>query len=236
MSSQVSIIILLGPPGSGKGTQAERLSARYEGWKHVSTGNLFRAEIASGSTLGKSVQGILSAGQLVPDEVTNAVFGSQVEKVIQQPAISVLLLDGFPRTEAQSQFLLALCQKNPRLGSIFGIEFQISEQVVVDRVSQRLVNPRTGKVYHRLHNPPRVEEVDDEDGGPLIQRDDDKPETVRARFAIYRNQKEGILKGLGSHTPLVSVDATGSPKEVGSQLESIILRQLKQPSLGDTVR
>jgi len=220
--SQVKVVIFLGPPGSGKGTQAKKLCESVPGWIHVSTGDLFRKEIESGSSLGLSVKEILSAGRLVTDDVTNDIFSSQVEKILGANAgVKGLLLDGYPRTEPQTDFLIRFCSDNPRLEPPRAIELKVSEEAVVSRLANRLVNPRSGRVYHQLMNPPLKPGFDDVDGGPLIQRPDDRPETVRSRYQIYVSQRDGILGALGL-AAVRAVDGEGEIASINTQLRALI--------------
>lgn len=221
MSSQVAITVLLGPPGSGKGTQARQLCLAHPDWVHVSTGDLFRAEIASGSPLGKSVKEILAQGKLVSDEVTNEVFSSQVDSIVAKGQAKVLILDGFPRTAAQSAFLDQYAHKKSFAEPLY-VEFKIQEVSVISRVADRLVNPRTGRVYHKVMNPPKVAGLCDDDGQPLVQREDDKPDTIRSRFRLYESQLQGVLANVPASRKL-SINAEGSPEEVRSRLEKTLL-------------
>lgn len=227
MKKGIATIVLLGPPGSGKGTQARALNERHPGWIQISTGDLFRAEIASGSKLGLSVKDIMAQGKLVSDEVTCEVFKSQVQGVIARPTTEVLLLDGFPRTQVQTQFLINFIEGEPSLSSMALIEFRIREETVVSRVADRVVNPRTGRVYHKVMNPPKVAGICDQDGQPLIQREDDKPETIRARFKLYESQLAGIRAGTGNRYGWMNVDAEGLPEAVGERVERLIQGVLK---------
>lgn len=219
-----AVIVLLGPPGSGKGTQAKELAAKNTGWVHVSTGDLFRKEIHSGSQLGNSVKDILAAGRLVPDETTNSVFQSQVKALLAEKNPAVLLLDGYPRTGPQAQSLMAFYGGDKRLSVPRVIELAVSLDNVVFRLGGRLVNPRTGRVYHKVLNPPKKPGICDEDGGPLIQRDDDKEETIRKRYAIYTSERDSIVKGLGGQ--VVSVNGEGELPQVTARLSEAIRKLL----------
>lgn len=219
--SKVKVVIFLGPPGSGKGTQAKKLCETTPGWIHVSTGDLFRKEIESGSSLGLSVKEILASGKLVTDDVTNSIFASQVEKILKAGPVKGLLLDGYPRTSPQTRYLIEFCSKSALLDAPRAIELKVSEEAVVSRLANRLVNPRSGRVYHRLLNPPKKAGFDDVDGGPLIQRPDDRPEVVRSRYQTYVGQRDGIVAALGAST-VQSVDGEGDIGAISTQLRGLI--------------
>jgi adenylate kinase len=219
--SQTPVIVLLGPPGSGKGTQAKEIQDTHPGWAHVSTGNLFRAEISSGSDLGLSVKDILARGDLVSDEVTNQVFESQLLKILEEGRVQALVLDGYPRTRGQAQYLMELVARETRLGRPVPVELKVSEGEVVDRLAGRWVNPRTGRVYHEKINPPKEAGICDDDGQPLIQRSDDKPEVIRSRYKLYLEQRDGIVAGLEAQDRLVGIQGEGPLSEVNSRLEKV---------------
>lgn len=194
-SSRIRYVVLFGPPGSGKGTQAKILSEQMPHCRHISTGDLFRKEISSSSSLGKKIEGILKSGALVSDDVTCQVFKSQLHLLLPKQGEQMLfILDGFPRTAYQASFLLDLVKNDPFCGDVMTIELKVSEDLLVERLSHRLVNPKTGKVYHSLYNPPKKPGVCDVDGTLLVQRDDDKAETVKKRFALYESQKDSVLE------------------------------------------
>lgn len=222
----VACIVLLGPPGSGKGTQAKRLVARHTGWVHVSTGDLFRAEISSGSALGLSVKSTIDAGNLVSDSTTNEVFASQLGRILaSKPETKVLLLDGYPRTKPQSEALVELVKsRSDLMGDVKIVEFVASEDMLVERLSGRRINPKTGKIYHLVSNPPKVPGRCDEDGSELVQRADDKPDTIRSRYKLYVKERDGIVSGLkgGALAPPVAIDAGLAPDQVEGRLESVI--------------
>jgi adenylate kinase len=214
----VGVVVLLGAPGSGKGTQAKLIASQNPGWIHISTGDLFRTEINSGSPLGLSVKDVLTSGKLVSDDVTNQVFESQVRQILSKQAPKVLLLDGYPRTAPQAESLKRFAAASSNLGAPFVIEFKIDEKVVIARLSDRLVNPRTGKIYHRVSNPPKVLGICDEDGGVLIQRSDDQPETIRKRFKIYEEARSGIVNCLNGESALKKVNADQSTAKVSQDV------------------
>lgn len=227
--AKTPVIVLLGPPGSGKGTQAKELQDTYPGWVHVSTGNLFRAEISSGSALGMSVKDILACGELVSDEVTNKVFESQVLKILDSKKVEALVLDGYPRTRAQAEYLMVMVARELRLGRPIPVELRVSEGEVVGRLAGRWVNPRTGRVYHERLNPPKKVGVCDDDGQPLIQRSDDKPDVIRSRYKLYIEQRDGIVEGLQARDRLVGIQGEGPLDQVSVRLETVI-GELKKSS------
>lgn len=177
-------IILLGAPGAGKGTQAQFLS-RHFNIPQISTGDMLRAAIAEGTELGKKAKEHMDAGQLVPDEV---IVGLVKERISQPDCKNGFLLDGFPRTVAQADALKAA---GVPIDAV--IEIDVPDEVIIERLSGRRVHPASGRTYHIQYNPPKVEGVDDETGEPLIQRDDDKPETIRKRLAVYHEQTAPLV-------------------------------------------
>jgi len=177
-------IILLGAPGAGKGTQAQFLSKHFN-IPQISTGDMLRAAIAAGTELGKQAKQYMDAGQLVPDEV---IVGLVKERIAQPDCANGFLLDGFPRTVAQAD---ALKEAGVDIDAV--IEIDVPDEVIVERLSGRRVHPASGRTYHIQYNPPKQEGVDDETGEPLIQRDDDKPETIRKRLAVYHEQTAPLV-------------------------------------------
>ncbi len=200
-------LVLLGPPGSGKGTQAKRLFKQNSSWIHVSTGDLFRAEISSGSPLGEAVKSVIDGGKLVSDGVTTQVFESQVRRILRDSNPDLLVLDGFPRNKAQALNFKKFAGSFPTAKPGALVEFQMAEQALVDRLSGRLINPRTGKIYHVTANPPKVSGVCDEDGGELVQRSDDKPEIIRDRVKLYEKERDSIVDALADWAPLTVLNA-----------------------------
>jgi adenylate kinase len=182
-------LILLGPPGAGKGTQAERLREDF-GLPHISTGDMLRAQVASGSELGIQAKRHMDTGELVPDEV---IIGMIVQRIAEADAGDGFLLDGFPRNETQADALAqALAGLDRRLTAVLAIE--VSDDEVVRRLSGRRVcvkNPT--HIYHLEFDPPKHEDVCDQDGSRLIQRDDDREETIRVRLEVYHRQTEPLI-------------------------------------------
>lgn len=177
-------IILVGPPGVGKGTQA-RLLCEAHGIPQVSTGDMFRAAVRDGTGLGQVAKRHLDAGGLVPDEVT---IGIVTERLRQPDCAGGFLLDGFPRTLAQAE---ALTESGVPIDAV--VEITVDDEVVVGRLAGRRVHPASGRVYHVEHNPPKREGIDDETGEPLVHREDDREDTIRRRLAVYHRETAPIL-------------------------------------------
>lgn len=210
--------ILLGPPGAGKGTQADLICDLYQIPK-LSTGDMLREAVASGSDLGKQVSSILDSGGLVSDDI----IGSLIEERLQMPDCkNGSLFDGVPRTLGQAKIL-------DDMGVSFShvIEIVVEDDVIVSRMSGRRVHPGSGRNYHIDYNPPKIEGIDDESGEVLIQREDDKPETVLKRLDVYHEQTEPLTsfyKEISSKSELmyVSVDGSKSVNEVFANIKKEI--------------
>ncbi|HEY8447146.1 MAG TPA: adenylate kinase [Thermomicrobiales bacterium] len=184
-------IILMGPQGVGKGTQADILAPHFRLVK-LSTGDLFRAAVASGSELGKLAQGYLDRGELVPDDVTLAIVEERLEEIAQNPDVQGALFDGFPRTVAQAKGLDAtLAKRDERIGAV--IEIDAPRETLIARLAGRRYCPKCGATYHVTFNPPRVQGICDRCGGELIQRADDTPEAIRRRLDLYDEQTAPVL-------------------------------------------
>jgi adenylate kinase len=203
------VLILLGPPGAGKGTQA-KLLARDLQVPHISTGDMFRDHKARGTDIGKKVQAIMDAGGLVTDDVTNAI----VKERLSHPDVKGgFILDGYPRTTAQAEYLdellLSLGQKIDRV-----VSYEVVEGVVVDRVSGRRSCPSCGAVYHLTQNPPRKAGACDRDGTELVLRDDDRPENVQRRLHEYEVKTEPLRRYYQQHRLVLPVKGTGAPEAI----------------------
>jgi adenylate kinase len=172
-------VILLGPPGAGKGTQAQYICDAF-GIPQISTGEMLRAAVKSGTPLGVRVKRVMDTGALVSDDIIIALVQ---ERIAQNDCQNGFLFDGFPRTIPQAE---ALVKANIELDYV--LEIVVPAEEIVRRLSGRRVHQASGRVYHVVYNPPRVPDRDDETGDPLIQRSDDKEETVRARLDVYRDQ------------------------------------------------
>jgi adenylate kinase len=214
-------LIFLGPPGAGKGTQAQRLARRFN-IPHLSTGDILRRAVAERTSLGKKAKKLMDAGQLVPDEVVNGI----VDEALQKPeAQRGFLLDGFPRTVAQATALDEMLARRGR--SIdYVIALEVPVEMLVDRLSGRLTCPVDGAVYHLRTNPPKKAGVCDRDGTPLVQRPDDQPDAVRRRLAEYE-KKTALLTGYYKARRVVrNVDGVGTPDEVEGRIVSVLRDKL----------
>jgi adenylate kinase len=207
-------LILLGPPGAGKGTQARYISETYD-IPQISTGDMLRAAVAAGSKLGLEAKAAMDAGGLVADGV---IIGLVKERIQEADCASGFLFDGFPRTLAQAEALQAAGV------AIDGVvEIVVPDDDIVKRLSGRRSHPGSGRVYHVVYNPPEVAGLDDVTGEPLIQRDDDKEETIRNRLATYHRQTEVLSSFYGSLTGedaprLIKVDGTQSIEGVKASI------------------
>ena len=177
-------IILLGPPGAGKGTQAKFIVEAC-GIPQISTGDMLREAVAAGTELGKRVKSVMDQGALVTDDIIIALVE---ERIAQPDCNNGFLFDGFPRTIPQAQ---ALVDAGIDIDCV--IEIKVPDEEIIDRLSGRRVHLESGRVYHITHNPPRIEGKDDETGEPLIQRDDDKEDTVTERLRVYREQTQPLV-------------------------------------------
>jgi adenylate kinase len=182
-------VILLGPPGAGKGTQAKFICEAH-GIPQISTGDMLRAAVAAGSELGRQAKAVMDAGQLVSDDT---IIGLVKERIAQPDCARGFLFDGFPRTLAQAEATRAA---GVTIDAI--VEIQVPDDEIVRRMSGRRVHLSSGRTYHLVFNPPRVEGRDDATGEPLIQRDDDREETVRKRLAAYHAQTEVLSSFYGT--------------------------------------
>ena len=177
-------IVLLGPPGAGKGTQAQFICGSL-GIPQISTGDMLRAAVQSGSALGRRVRRIMDSGALVSDDLITALVR---ERIAEPDCQAGFLFDGFPRTIPQAEALEAA---GVRLDAV--VEIGVADAEIIERMSGRRVHPGSGRVYHVLHNPPRTAGLDDATGEPLMQRDDDREATVRERLAVYRRQTQPLI-------------------------------------------
>jgi adenylate kinase len=177
-------LILLGPPGAGKGTQAAYITEHF-GIPQISTGDMLRAAVKAGSALGIAAKKIMDAGGLVSDEI---IIGLVKDRLTQPDCSKGYLFDGFPRTIPQADAL-----KHAKVGLDFVVEIAVPEEDIIERMSGRRIHPASGRSYHVRFNPPKVAEQDDVTGETLVQREDDKEATVRHRLQVYRDQTRPLI-------------------------------------------
>jgi adenylate kinase len=203
-------LVFLGPPGAGKGTQAKVLEERF-GARQISTGDILRANVANGTPLGLKAQSFMDSGGLVPDDVMIGMIESELAKY------DSFILDGFPRTVAQAQALDALLAKL-KLPLTAVIQFDADRETLIARLTGRWTNPRTGRTYNSLFNPPLVAGIDDDDGGPLVQREDDTRDVVTARLATFDEKTAPLIAYYANSGLLVHVNALKSIDDVTSDI------------------
>lgn len=205
-------VVFLGPPGAGKGTQAQGI-ARLLGVPHLSTGDLLRAAVAARTPLGLEADGHMRAGRLVPDPLVLRILGERLEAA---DAKHGFLLDGFPRTVAQAEALARVTPVD------IVVAFEIPEAMLLDRLTQRRHCPKCGTVYNLLSRPPTSAGRCDHDGVELLQRSDDRPEAVRTRLEVYREQTAPLIAHYRSLGILVPVDAAGTLEDVRHRVREAI--------------
>jgi adenylate kinase len=177
-------LILLGPPGAGKGTQATFIKEAY-GIPQISTGDMLRAAVKAGTSLGLAAKQVMDSGSLVSDDIIIGLVGERLKYL---DCIPGYLFDGFPRTLPQADAM-----KDAGVGLDYVLEISVPDSVIVERMSGRRVHVSSGRTYHVKYNPPKVEGRDDVTGEPLIQREDDKEDTVKKRLAVYHDQTEPLI-------------------------------------------
>ncbi len=206
-------IVLLGPPGAGKGTQAQVISREMD-LAHISSGDLFRENLKNQTELGKLAQGYMNRGELVPDDVTIAMVQDRLSRPDCKEGA---LLDGFPRTPAQAvalaEMLATLGQKVHKVPYI-----SVPAALLIERLGGRWTCPNCGHVYHEKYNPPHSEGVCDADGVRLVQRDDDKAETVERRIRVYMDQTSPLIEYYRKEGLLVEVDGTQGIEDVSKDI------------------
>ncbi|HCG64342.1 MAG TPA: adenylate kinase [Sphaerochaeta sp.] len=205
-------LVFLGPPGAGKGTIAA-IAKEKLGVPHISTGDLFRAAIKNETELGKQVKSILASGELVPDSVTVEMVR---ERFLDKDTEDGFILDGFPRTISQADSLADM----KRIDHV--VNFLLDREEIVKRLSGRRMCKSTGRIYHVVYNPPKMEGIDDETGEPLIQRDDDKEDAILNRLEVYDRQTAPLISYYKEKGLLRDIDAKGSPEAVLAQMLAAI--------------
>jgi adenylate kinase len=213
-------LILLGPPGAGKGTQAQFITEKY-GVPQISTGDMLRAAVKAESELGLQVKDIMASGGLVSDDLIIALVS---ERIQQEDCANGFLFDGFPRTIPQAQALV-----DAGIDIELVVEIAVEDEEIVSRLSGRRVHSNSGRVYHIQHNPPKVEGVDDETGEPLMQREDDQEDTVRNRLKIYHDQTKPLvrfytdLSESASQAPVfATINGLGQLPDVQARIVSVL--------------
>jgi len=206
-------IVLLGPPGAGKGTQAQRISAALQ-LAHISSGDIFRENLKNQTDLGALAKGYIDRGELVPDDVTIAMIR---ERLSRPDCQNGALLDGFPRTPAQAEALdMMLVEFNSEVEAVPYIN--VTEDVLVERLSGRWTCKDQGHVFHQIYSPPKADGICDHDDSELYQREDDKPETVKRRIKVYLEQTAPLIEYYRASGKLIEVDGTQSIEDVSSEL------------------
>ena len=209
-------IILLGSPGSGKGTQAQFITKKY-GIPQISTGDMLRAAVREGTPLGVEAKHVMDAGGLISDDI---ILGLIKERIAQPDCANGFLLDGFPRTIAQAEGLDAM---GVEIDTV--IEIVVADEEIVKRMAGRRVHLQSGRTYHVEFNPPKVDGMDDVSGETLIQRDDDKEETVRKRLSIYHEQTKplvGYYSAAGGQVKFRSISGVGTVEEITNKVFNIL--------------
>ena len=210
-------IIMLGAPGAGKGTQAKKIAEKYS-IPHISTGDIFRANIKNNTELGKKAKTYMDKGELVPDEL---VVDLIMDRFKEADCANGYVLDGFPRTIPQAEALdKALAANNETVD--YAINVEVPDENIINRMSGRRACVNCGATYHVVHNPPKVENECDTCNGELILRDDDKPETVKNRLDVYHTQTQPLIDFYTERKVLVEVDGTQSMDKVFDDIMKIL--------------
>lgn len=210
-------VIMLGAPGAGKGTQATKISDKYN-IPHISTGDIFRENIKNCTELGKLAKSYMDAGELVPDKVVVDLVADRISK---DDCENGFVLDGFPRTIPQAESLSEeLAKVDMKID--YAINVDVPDEVIIERISGRRACPKCSKIYHTIYNPPKNEGVCDIDGAELIQRNDDKPETVLNRLQVYHKQTKPLIEYYSKVGCLYDIDGTKTSGEVFSDIDKIL--------------
>lgn len=210
-------IIMLGAPGAGKGTQAKQIADKYH-IPHISTGDIFRANIKNGTELGKKAKEYMDQGALVPDELTCDLV---MDRIAQDDAKNGFVLDGFPRTIPQAEALTAALEKIGQKMD-FAIDVDVPDENIVNRMSGRRACLNCGATYHIVSIPPKKEGICDRCGSEIVLRDDDKPETVQKRLTVYHEQTQPLIDYYKKQGILQSVDGTVPMEEVFRSIVAIL--------------
>ena len=210
-------IILLGPPGAGKGTQAKMIAETFS-LPHISTGDMFRETAASGSELGKKLQSFMSKGALVPDDVVIEIVKNRLSK---PDSAKGFLLDGFPRTTAQAEALdKSLLESSRKIDYVFSIS--LKDEIIIKRLSSRRVCLSCGASYNTITQPVKAEGICDKCSGQVIQRSDDNPETIKNRLKVYKDQTSPLVAYYKKAGVLREVDGSGTVEEVFKRIRGLV--------------
>lgn len=210
-------IVMLGAPGAGKGTQAIKIADKYD-IPHISTGDIFRANIKGGTELGQKAKSYIDKGELVPDEVT---IGMLLDRIAQDDCKNGYVLDGFPRTIPQAESLTeALKSQGDRID--FALNIDVPDEAIIKRMSGRRACPKCGATYHIVYAAPKTENICDKCGTELIIRSDDKPETVKDRLNVYHQQTEPLIAYYKTTGVLREVDGTQELPKVFEDVVAIL--------------
>ncbi len=210
-------IVMLGAPGAGKGTQAIKIADKYD-IPHISTGDIFRANIKGGTELGQKAKSYIDKGELVPDEVT---IGMLLDRIAQDDCKNGYVLDGFPRTIPQAESLTdALKTQGDKID--FALNIDVPDEAIIERMSGRRACPKCGATYHIVYAAPKTENICDKCGTELIIRSDDKPETVKDRLNVYHQQTEPLIAYYKAASVLREVDGTQELPKVFEDVVAIL--------------
>lgn len=211
----LNTILILGAPGSGKGTQAKFIADQY-GYKHLSSGDILRKTASEDTEIGRSIASIIAAGELVPDELINKMFLNSFKNLEGEK----IICDGYPRKLSQAEFL---ADNSFVFDAV--IYLNVSLEEVTDRISGRLTAKLSGETYHVKHRPPKVDGVCDVSGEKLIIREDDKPETVKKRYSVYLKETQPLLEFYGKKSVVIEIDSEQSMDIVWKEIEKEVFKK-----------
>lgn len=203
-------IVLLGPPGAGKGTQAKMISEKLD-IPHISTGDILRESVKKDTPLSREVKQVMEKGELVSDSLLEQIIK---ERLNERDCDKGFLLDGYPRNLNQSETLKAILSEKNIFDDVAALEISVSDDEIVQRLKNRRSCPNCGMVYNLVSNPPKEDSLCDSCGSPLVLRDDDKEETVRQRLLVYHQKTEPVIKFFEKHNKLLRVDGNGTPEKI----------------------
>lgn len=210
-------LIMLGAPGAGKGTQAKMIAQKY-GIPHISTGDIFRANIKGGTELGKKAKSYMDQGLLVPDEITISML---MDRIQENDCTGGYVLDGFPRTIPQAESLTKALKEMGEAVD-YAVNVDVPDEAIITRMSGRRACVNCGATYHIVYNPPKKEGVCDICGEELVLRDDDKPETVKKRLAVYHDQTQPLIEYYKGQGALAEVDGTQKLEQVFQDITKVL--------------